>query len=111
MPTREPLILGPFASGINTFDDPSAVKDNELVEALNFDTGMDGSLMSRPAFNNINQTLTLSLTGMPRFLGWFYSTGGQAYLIVTSGGATYAWRNNAFTLITLTFAAADMTQY
>ena len=32
--SREPLVIGPFAGGLNTYDDPTAVRDTELVEAL-----------------------------------------------------------------------------
>jgi hypothetical protein len=42
------LKIGPFSGGINTASDGSAIADNELVDCVNFDVDLDGSLKSRP---------------------------------------------------------------
>lgn len=45
----EVLRLGPFTGGLNTGSDPVLVGDNELIDCLNFELDIDGSLISRPA--------------------------------------------------------------
>lgn len=42
------LKIGPYAGGINTYSDMSAIADNEMVDCKNFDIDLDGSLKSRP---------------------------------------------------------------
>lgn len=109
---REPLVIGPFAGGLNTYDDATAVKDTELVEALNWDPGLEGSLRSRPPFQNLNKPLTLGATGNPRFLGFFYGSAGTYHLIVSDGlSSTWAYNGTAWSLITNTFAASSMAQF
>lgn len=109
---REPLVVGPFAGGLNTYDDPTAVKDTELVECLNWDPGLEGSLRSRPPFQDLVKPLTLGASGNPRFLGYFYGTAGTYYLIVSDGlSSTWAYNGTAWSLITNTFAASAMAQF
>ena len=112
MTTREPLLIGPFVGGLNTYDDQSSIKDTECYQALNFDTGTDGSLRSRPPFIDTGDPLTLGLTGSPRLLGYFYDTNGDPYLIASDGlSSTWRYFNETWTLITSTFSATDMTQF
>ena len=47
MPGQE-LRLGPFVGGLNLFSDQSAVADTEMVTCINYEVGIDGSLLSRP---------------------------------------------------------------
>lgn len=42
------LEIGPFAGGINTYSDPAMIADDEMVDCVNFDLSLDGSLVSRP---------------------------------------------------------------
>lgn len=111
---REPLVIGPFAGGLNTYDDPTAVKDTELVECLNWDPGLEGSLRSRPPFTDRANPMNLGATGNAKFLGFFYGTAGTFYLIV-SDGLSSTWvlngQTNAWSLITATFAASSMAQF
>lgn len=56
MPTKSStaineLKIGPFAGGINTYSDQSAIADDELVDCVNFDIDLDGSLKSRPPWS------------------------------------------------------------
>lgn len=112
MTTRQPLIIGPFIGGLNTFDDQSSIKDNECAQALNFDLGTDGSLRSRPPFTDTGTSLPLGATGTPRLLGYFYASGGDPYLIASDGlTTTYQYHAGAWTAITATFAATDMVQF
>lgn len=112
MTTRKPLIIGPFSRGINTYDDPTAIHDQECAEALNFDPGLDGSLKSRPPFTSTGSPMPITGTGKPRLLGYYYDVSGNPYLIASDGvSSTWSFFSGAWTLVTSTFAAADMTQY
>jgi hypothetical protein len=46
----QPIQVGPFIGGLNTFSDDTSIADNELVLAENWDLDLDGSLVSRPPF-------------------------------------------------------------
>lgn len=112
MPARNPLVIGPFSRGLNTYDDPTAVLDDELVEALNWDPGLEGSLKSRPPFQNLGNSLPLGATGNARIIGVYYATNGEAHLIASDGlSSTYAYASGTWTLITNTFAASSMAQF
>lgn len=112
MTTRKPMLIGPFSRGLNTFDDPTAIHDQECAEATNFDPGLDGSLRSRPPFTDTGTPMTASSEGTPRLLGYFYDANGLPYLIASDGSSsTWYYFNNAWTLITGTFAASDMVQF
>lgn len=110
--TREPLTIGPFAGGLNTYDDPTSVRDTELVEALNWDPGLEGSLRSRPPFSNLGIPMTLGATGSARFLGFYYVAGSLSYLIASDGlSSTYAFDGTSWLLISNTFSASAMAQF
>lgn len=112
MTTRKALIIGPFSRGINTYDDPTAIHDQECAEALNFDPGLDGSLKSRPPFSDTGSPLPISGTEAPRLVGYFYDVNGVPYLFATDGtGSTWYYVNGAWTLVTNTFAATDAMQF
>jgi len=49
--TIQELAIGPFAGGINTYSDPAMIADDEMVDCVNFDLSLDGSLVSRPPWN------------------------------------------------------------
>lgn len=61
-PVKE-LKVGPFSGGINRYSDPSAIADTELVECLNFDIDLDGSLKSRPPWRTLFATYFSTYTG------------------------------------------------
>jgi len=110
--TRKPLILGPFSKGLNTYDDPTAIQDTELVDALNFDPGFDGSLRSRPPFTDTLDPLTLGATGTPHLLGYYYDNSGVAHLLAGDGlSSTWRYSSGVWSLITNTFSATDMAQF
>ena len=112
MAERKPLVIGPFAGGLNTYDDPTAVRDSELVEALNWDPGLEGSLRSRPPFTNTGDSLTLGATGNAKFLGFYYAQGGATYLIASDGlTSTWAYNGDVWTLVTSTISASAMCQF
>lgn len=104
--------VGPFIGGLNTFSDPSAVADNELVVCENFELDLDGSLKSRPPFEDLGIDFPLDTTGDIHLLGYYYTGTGQAYLIASdSSTSTYYFNGSAWTLITNALAAAAFTQF
>lgn len=51
-PSRE-AILGPFDGGMNTYSQPGAIQDNEVVESMNLIPDIDGSLKCRPPWAGV----------------------------------------------------------
>jgi hypothetical protein len=56
------LRIGPFAGGINTYSDPAQIADDEMVDCVNFDLSLDGSLVSRPPWSKLTTTNTVNST-------------------------------------------------
>lgn len=50
------LKIGPYAGGINRYSDISAIADDEMVDCVNFDIDLDGSLKSRPPWRLLFET-------------------------------------------------------
>ena len=103
-----PTRLGPFAGGLNTLSDPTAVADSELVDCVNFELDLDGSLVSRPPITLEGDTPGANPM---RLLGYYVSTDGTYYLLGGSDGSTYHYRNGVWTLITATFEAVAFCQF
>jgi hypothetical protein len=57
------LKIGPYAGGINRYSDESAIADNEMVDCVNFDIDLDGSLKSRPPWRVLYETGGLGTAG------------------------------------------------
>lgn len=57
------LKIGPYAGGINTYSDMSAIADDEMVDCANFDIDLDGSLKSRPPWKLLYGASTTIATG------------------------------------------------
>lgn len=109
----EPIQIGPFVGGLNTFSDPTAIADNELAVCENFELDLDGSLVSRPPFvyRNIDMPLD-AVNGNPTILGYYYGPGNVPYLIGSDGNSsTYYFNGNTWVLITNTIAATAMAQF
>lgn len=109
-----PVKIGPFAGGLNSYSDPTAVGDNECTGIQNFDIDLDGSLYGRYPIGTVDLG-SVPYTNSPAFpLGFFINTNGDRYLIVAAAnGTTYA-RNeetDVWSTITNTFAATCMVQY
>jgi hypothetical protein len=104
--------VGPFIGGLNTFSDPAALADNELVECLNFELDLDGSLRSRPPIVDRGVSIPLDTTGNFLLLGYYYAPGNVPYLLGSDGlSKTYYFDGTSWTLLTSTFAASAMTQF
>ena len=57
------LKIGPYAGGINRYSDISAIADDEMVDCVNFDIDLDGSLKSRPPWKLLFGSSTTITTG------------------------------------------------
>lgn len=93
MGKTEVLRLGPFSGGLNTGSDPALIADNELIDCLNYELDVDGSLVSRPAIQvvvqgPINQRLLI--------IGGVVFSNIQ-YLFASSNAKTYVSSNNGTT--------------
>jgi hypothetical protein len=110
--TSDIVQIGPFNGGLNTYSDPTAVLDSELVMAENLELDLDGSLVQRPPFvPAAGLPLDLSAGNMT-LLGYYYAAGGTPYLIGTDGNSsTYYFTGTSWVLITSTIAASAITQY
>jgi hypothetical protein len=84
------LEIGPFAGGINTYSDPAMIADDEMVDCVNFDLSLDGSLTSRPPWKVMDarvQTSTDTATNPPNSRQLVIGTGtyeGNRFVIVNS---------------------------
>jgi hypothetical protein len=107
-----PIQVGPFIGGLNTFSDPTAIADNELVECVNFELDLDGSLKSRPPIEDLGVDFPLQSTGDIEFLGTYEVSATLNYLIASdSVSKTYYFNGTAWVLITDTVAAAGFVQF
>lgn len=88
MPT-EVLRLGPFSGGLNTGSDPALVQDTELIQCLNFELDIDGSLVSRPAI----QVTVQGAQNERLFIFGSVVFSGTLYLFATRNGGTYVSSN------------------
>lgn len=103
--------IGPFIGGLNIHDDPTAVDDKELVEALNVELDFDGSLKSRPPIVDSGVRMPLGATGNIQLLGYYFAAGNVPYLIGSDGLSKTYYFNGAWNLITSTFSATAMAQF
>lgn len=108
-----PVKIGPFAGGLNTYSDPTAVGDTECIDLVNFDIDLDGSLYGRFPFLKLPVFPTSSGTGAVYLLGWFINTNMDRYLIVACTNSTFAYNYEAGTWSTIssTVGFTAMVQY
>lgn len=105
--------IGPFAGGLNTYSEPSAVGDNEAVDLINFNVDLDGSIFSRPPIRIKDTSASVPGAGELKLLGFFIDTSNEKYLIAATSAATYARRESDGTWLTITttFGATTFVQY
>jgi hypothetical protein len=105
----EPIRLGPFVGGINQLSDPTALQDNELVDAINVELDLDGSYVARPPFYDLANPS--SGTNF-RLLG-YYITATHTRLIGANSQGIWSYEGGAWSIIsgTSTVVAASMVQY
>lgn len=107
----QPVKLGPFVGGMNTYSGPSAIQDNEAVDILNMDVDLDGSLCSRPG---IIVRTDGQHVGRSHVLGIFRSVTDIVYIIYTyAAGGVYAFNTSSETWITIQASGnyTDCVQY
>lgn len=85
----EILRLGPFSGGLNIGSDPVLVQDNELIDCLNLELDVDGSLVSRPAI----QVAFQGAQNERLFIFGSVVFSGTLYLFATRAGGTYVSSN------------------
>jgi hypothetical protein len=106
--TAKNLRLGPFIGGLNTGSDPTAIADAELVTCKNLELDIDGSLVSRPPFSEIEGHSSWT----ERIVMLCEATfSGVHYLIGSNINGVFYYLNGAWTPITTTFRASCAVQY
>lgn len=110
----QPVKIGPFTGGLNTYSDPSAVADEEAVDIINFDVDLDGSLISRPPMVRFGAGGRY----INRPLGTFTTPAGKRMLIFSctdsSGNPLTCFYNiddNIFGNISSAYSATAMVVY
>lgn len=86
MARGEALRFGPFVGGLNVASDPSAVADAELVDCVNFELDIDGSMVQRPPIVEIANPAHNNMT----FIGSAIIS-GTSYIIGSCSDGTYAF--------------------
>jgi hypothetical protein len=92
--------LGPFVGGMNISSAPSAIADNELVDCVNFEVDIDGSLVSRPP---IVATTDFSATTTERLV--MIGSGiiaGTSYVFASNVNGTFAFNGTSWSTISAT---------
>lgn len=108
----DPVQIGPWVGGLNTYSDPTAVADNQAVTIENMELDNDGSLKQRPPIVDLAIPFPLGATGNMSILGYYYAPGSVAYLLASDGlSSTYYFNGTAWTLLTNTVAATAMVQF
>ena len=93
----QPVKIGPFVGGMNTYSGPSTIADNEAVELLNLDIDLDGSLLARPGVTSSN----LPANNTSHVLGTYRSTNGVVYIIVAIGPQVHAFNTGTSTWVAI----------
>lgn len=73
----QPVKIGPFIGGLNTYSDATSIADNEAASLVNFDIDLDGSLIQRPPL--VLGSITATEKG--HIIGQYRSTVGIVYMI------------------------------
>lgn len=101
--TGQALRLGPFNGGLNRAADPVVIGDEELIECLNLELDIDGSLINRPAISIIDEGTSddrLLIFGSVEFTG-------TVYLFGTRSGATFVSSDFGITWSELSISGAS----
>lgn len=105
----EPVKIGPFVGGMNTYSSEAAIADNEAVQILNMDVDLDGSLVSRPG---LNVTHTAPVSGLSHIIGTYTSKTGVFYLIYAFAGSCRAYNTSTNTWVSIQNGSfVDCVQY
>ena len=105
----EPVRLGPFAGGINSWSDPAALSDTELLDCVNFEVDLDGSLFSRSPIVAKTTEGTWANTNFRILTTAFFNN--QNYYIISHASGIWAYSQGVWTLITATIQAITAVQW
>lgn len=105
----KPIKLGPFVGGLNTTSDPTSIADSEVVDLVNLELDLDGSLTSRPPIQSATD-LSATWTERIKLLGVAVYN-GDPYLIGSNTNGVYYYLSGAWTTINSGFKAAAMVQF
>jgi hypothetical protein len=106
MARGEAIRFGPFVGGLNTGSDPAAVADAELVDCVNFELDIDGSLVQRPPIVEIENEDHDNIT--------FIGNGiidDVSYIIGSNDEGTYAFDGTTWVLIKAGLESKVALQY
>lgn len=108
MPGGQPIRLGPFTGGLNTASDPTTIADAEIAVSLNMELDIDGSLISRPPFEEKagSGSFTERIVNLCEAV-----FSGDHYIIGSNTNGVFYYLAGAWTLITNTFQANAVVQY
>jgi hypothetical protein len=109
----QPVVLGPYAGGINTLSDPSAIADNELVDCVNLEIDLDGSLHNRPPWSNdatVDSTAQTLIADRLLYLGIFVLSSGT-HRIGSTVAKTVKYTSGAWSLLRATTTSKAAVQY
>lgn len=99
----QPVKIGPFVGGMNTYSGPTSIGDNEAVELLNMDIDLDGTVLSRPPI----EKLTAGVNGPGHILGIFRAVTDVVYIIFAFSAEAKAYDTSAGSFTTI--AAGEYT--
>ena len=95
----QPVKIGPFVGGMNTYSGETTIADNEAVELLNLDVDLDGSLLARPG---ITRSAAVPAAGtISHIIGTYRANDGTVYMIVAAGVSVYAFNTSSLAWTTL----------
>lgn len=105
-----PIKIGPFTGGLNTFSDAASVGDNELVDCVNFELDLDGSLIGRPPVTSVAGAV--GFTSRILLLGYAVFQTGKFLIGSTNTGTYYRANPSApWILICANLKSTSMVQY
>lgn len=108
MARGEALRLGPFIGGMNTDSDATTVADSELVDCVNFELDIDGSLAGRPP---IVETTDPGGTGNILVIGRAIIAGVSYVIFARDSGGVYAFDGTSITTIQANLKSRVALQY
>lgn len=93
----QPVKIGPFVGGMNTYSGPTSIGDNEAVELLNVDIDLDGTVLSRPPLS----VSTTDVDGPGHIIGIFRSVTDVVYIIYAFATQAKAYDTSNSSFVTI----------